>query len=133
MTRDTSIEIYRRIKEEGLLSKLRFDVYEVIFQHGPLTQMEAWQYFDKKHIQLRSVTPRFSELLERDVIGITRERPCKITGNLAIEWDVTNRLPVPVIKHKRPSYKELLLRNLQLEKQLLENICNECKQVRVLF
>ena len=112
MTRDTSIEAYRKIKEEGLLSKLRFSVYECLYQHGPMTQGEVWsRYFH--HRQRHDIGPRFAELLKRGVIKNVAYRPCTLTGNVSMVWDVTSNLPSEPIKtiskreqEKREAYEK---------------------------
>ena len=38
--RQTSIDCYNKIKAEGLLSKRRLEVYEILFHHGQLTANE---------------------------------------------------------------------------------------------
>lgn len=102
MVRDTSIEAYRTIKENGLLSKRRWQVYDVLFHHGPLTVGELWAWHLKDQgIQLNSISPRTSELLNFGVITEIRERKCRSTGNLSIEWDVTSRLPANFEKPKK--------------------------------
>jgi len=42
LSRDTSIEAYRTIKANGLLSKRRLQVYEYLFNHGPATAKEIF-------------------------------------------------------------------------------------------
>jgi hypothetical protein len=97
--RNTSIEVYKQIKESGLLSKLRFEVYEKIFKYGPITQGEMWnEHFPKR--QRHDVGPRFAELEARGVIECVGERPCNVTGRLAMIWDVTSKLPTEPKKEK---------------------------------
>lgn len=91
--RRTSLQALAKIREEGLLSKLRFEVYECLFKHGPLTAGEAWsRYFP--HRQRSSISARMSELEARGVVYQESERPCALTKNNAIAWDVTTNLPV---------------------------------------
>lgn len=89
--RHTSVEVYRQIRNEGLLSELRLEVYETVFNHGPITQGETWM---KLHRPRPSVTPRFAELQKRGVLKIVGERECASTGRKAVLWDVTDSLPV---------------------------------------
>lgn len=37
MARDTSREAYNKIKEMGLLSQRRWEVYDILYSHGPMT------------------------------------------------------------------------------------------------
>ncbi len=95
MTRRTSIETFRRIEAEGLLSKLRFDVYRAIYTLGPSTINEVYNAAFKATHQDRSISPRFSELEARGAIVSTKVRKCRITGNEAHEWVTTDDLPHP--------------------------------------
>ena len=96
--RQTSIDIYRRIEAEGLLSDLRFSVYKVLFEHGPLTAGEVWSRFFHSARQRSSISARMSELEDRGVVFQAEERECGYTGNRAIAWDVTLNLPREPLK-----------------------------------
>jgi len=105
--RNTSIEAYNQIKENNLLSKLRFEVYHALFHHGPLTQGELWsRYFPDK--QRHSICPRFKELLDRDVIECVGERPCGYTGVQSMVWDVNAKLPKKIRTTKPPTKLEMI-------------------------
>ena len=96
--RQTSIDAYNKIKNEGLLSELRFEVYSVIFKNGPITQGEAAKHF--MHGDRNVVSPRFAELNRRGVICCVGSRPCKVTGINCMIWDSTGKLPVEPEKKK---------------------------------
>ena len=68
--RRTSIEVYQKIQAMGLLSQLRFEVYEVLVNHGPLTAGEVWDRFFKNKRQRSSISARMSELEERAVVYV---------------------------------------------------------------
>ena len=111
MTRQTSIDVFKKISEGKLLSKKRFLVYSLLFEHGPATQRELFEIYLSKNpsatrATLAAFTPRFIELEKRNAVVITGERPCKITGHTCIEWDVTDSIPVE--PEKRKSTKQLL-------------------------
>lgn len=93
MIRQTSIETFRKIEAEGLLSKLRFEVYSVVVINGPMTEGECWRFHFQGRRQRCSITPRFSELEARGVIRVVGERSCKFTGNNAQVWESTDNLP----------------------------------------
>ena len=101
MKRETSIETYYKIKDEGLLSDLRFEVYETLFNYGPLTQMELCRKISHPFRQDRSYMPRFAELKNMQVIAEAGERVCQITGRNVLIWDVTNKLPIKLEKTKK--------------------------------
>lgn len=109
MVRQTSIDVYHRIKAEGLLSKMRWEVYDVLFREGPLTGKEL----DRK-LGTDSAHKRLSELKQLGVIADSGEkvRPCTVSGELVVEWDVTAALPEkattpPKQSSPRPSSGEL--------------------------
>mgnify|MGYP003648059121 CR=1 FL=1 len=93
-TRQTSIDCYNEIKEKGLLSNMRFKVYEAILRKAPCTSGEAFATMTTKENQISQSRARFTELRELGVIYEKGEKQCSITGRNVIEWDLTDRLPV---------------------------------------
>lgn len=96
MIRKTSIEAYKEIQSSGLLSKRRWQVYDILFQHGPLTRGEV----DKKFREMfghgqnySNVSARLNELRECNVAEEIGTRKCPITNMNVILWDVTGKLP----------------------------------------
>ena len=90
-TRETSIDCFNEIKREGLLSKMRFEVYSALFLMGkPSTTREVYATMN---VDKQEAT-RFTELRKLGVIYEVQNRKCTITGRMAIEWDLTNKLPV---------------------------------------
>ncbi len=101
--RQTSIEAFNEIKNNGLLSQRRWEVYEALFNHGPCTANELRKHLafkDGINVNLNVVT-RLGELRNFGVVFEVRERQCSITGIVVIEWDVTDRLPIRFDKPKR--------------------------------
>jgi predicted transcriptional regulator len=95
--RQTSVDVYRQIRDEGLLSKQRWRVFEVLHTHGPMTATEAWKVLGGSRV---TVSPRFKELEVRGVIRVNRIRPCTVTGRSVIEWAITGELPTEPKKRK---------------------------------
>jgi hypothetical protein len=93
-TRQTSIDCYNQIKAEGLLSKMRFKVYECILTNAPCTSAEALSNMLSKNSAITSSRARFTELRELGVIYEKGIRKCTVTGRNVIEWDLTDRLPI---------------------------------------
>lgn len=90
--RETSEYAYLQIKEEGLLSKMRLQVYEYLYFNGPATGTEI--NLDMRGIEGRdNYHKRLSELRDLGVVKEVGKRKCRVTGRQAIEWDVTNELP----------------------------------------
>ena len=100
-TRKTSIECFSKIKQEGLLSKRRLQVYESIFNYAPCTASEV---FNDKNLKTNQ-SGRFTELRDLGVIYEKGERLCRITGRNVIEWDLTDRLPID-FKNKNKTKKQ---------------------------
>ena len=91
-TRQTSIDCYNQIKEEGLLSKRRLQAFEALLKIAPCTATElqkSMNYNDGG----RDCIKRLSELRDLGVIYEKTERNCSITGRNVIEWDLTDNLP----------------------------------------
>jgi hypothetical protein len=89
MVRQTSIDAYNAIKASGKLTELQWQVYEVIFTHGPVTQGECWDKYFKEH-QRHDVCPRFAELKRLGVITDSFEkRECEFSGRKCVVWGIT--------------------------------------------
>jgi len=135
-TRQTSIDCYNQIKEEGLLSKMRFKVYESILTNAPCTSAEVLSTMLSKNSAITSSRARFTELRELGVIYEVRNRKCTITGRTSIEWDLTDRLPIKIKntnKTKQQKKNEALesLRNLYKKryKKINDDTIDEWKTV----
>ena len=90
-TRQTSIDCYNEIKEQGLLSKMRFEVYSALLSMGkPSTTREVYETMNV----IKQEATRFTELRKLGVIYEVQNRKCTITGRTSIEWGLTDRLPV---------------------------------------
>lgn len=114
-TRQTSIDCYNQIKEEGLLSKMRFKVYESILTNAPCTSAEVLSTMLSKNSAITSSRARFTELRELGVIYEVRNRKCTITGRTSIEWDLTDRLPINIKKTNKTKKqkKDVALKSLR--------------------
>ena len=99
-TRQTSIDCYNEIKEQGLLSKMRFEVYSALLSMGkPSTTREVYETMNV----IKQEATRFTELRNLGVIYEVQNRKCTITGRTAIEWGLTNNLPINI---KKPTTTE---------------------------
>lgn len=101
MARETSAEAYQLIKNNGLLSRRRFQVYDALYHYGPMTTGEIWRRLSPSGAQLNSISPRTAELKDRGVIRTIGERKCSVTGMNVLLWDVTRCLPCDVVKPER--------------------------------
>ena len=119
-TRQTSIDCYNQIKEEGLLSNMRFRVYEAILRKAPCTSAEALSTILSKNSAITSSRARFTELRELGVIYEVQNRKCTITSRTSIEWDLTDRLPVK-IKRTNKTKKQRVNDTLNSLRELYKN------------
>jgi hypothetical protein len=114
-TRQTSIDCYNEIKENKLLSKKRFEVFEAILKTAPCTSGEAFATMTTKENQISQSRARFTELRELGVIYEKDVRKCRITNRNVIEWDLTGRLPkdVKLSKNNKKTRSENALNALR--------------------
>lgn len=97
MIRQTSIETYRKIEAEGLLSKKRFEIYKAIFTFGPVTRSEIAELISHKGYA-GNVSARLTELRDMSVVEEVGERVCTITNQKVILWDVNKNIPLKLNK-----------------------------------
>lgn len=101
MTRQTSIECYNTIKENGLLKKLKWRVYDYIYHHGPVSQNEAYIALTSEGMNVGSIGTRFSELERQGAVTIVGTKLNPATGMEVYIWDTTNNIPVKLEKPTR--------------------------------
>ena len=137
MTRQTSIDCYNQIKAEGLLSNLRFRVYEWLYDNGPATAQEITTGLAKGSQDHGSFSTRLSELRNQGVVREGGIVISKTTGRKVIEWDVTDNLPKDIRpatnrKKERASNALNALRDLYKNKDLDEKwkeVANLIKEI----
>ena len=106
MIRKISIDVYRKIEAEGLLSKLQWEVYSTVFHHGPMTSGECFSMLAGRKSRASPLIQMWARFTELQDMGVLRElgtRPCKVTGRVAIEWDVSGKLPTSVSRKRTRS------------------------------
>lgn len=118
MARETSIQVYNEIKQKGLLSPKRMEIYECIYLHGRMTASEVFQKLGLKTNQ----SGRFTELREIGCLSEYGTKICSVTSNTAIVWEVTNNLPTELPKqlNAKQKKKEVLDLITELAKELTE-------------
>tara|TARA_R110002126_G_scaffold13983_1_gene59503 strand:+ start:213 stop:680 length:468 start_codon:yes stop_codon:yes gene_type:complete len=101
-TQRTSLEIYHKIKD-GLLPKRRFQVYDIIYKHGPLTlnQILTIAQRESRVLNTGAYSGRISELVEHGVIEDVGTTECPVSGNSAILWEATDKLPMPLKRKEK--------------------------------
>ena len=96
--RQTSIDAWKRINDEGLVGPFQLDVYNIFYNHGPITAGQAWSHYKVQHPNTQrgrnEVAKRVSEL---QTLGVMKETgmktTCPVTGFEAMLWDVTENIP----------------------------------------
>jgi len=117
--RQTSIDAYNSIRDSGALGTLRWKVYDYIFNHGPVSMMEANLALNDDKYSNGSYTSRFAELRHAGVIHEVGKHKCPHTGRTATLWDVTGRLPRILTK------REVILEKIEAAKAKLARVEQE--------
>ena len=114
MTRNTSIETYQTIVNNGLLSKRRLEVYQLLYNMGPMTANEVIRWYRNKYPEANQTgfNARFSELEEIGVIAVIGSKKDEISGNKCMIWSTTNAIPKKLSKSstKKEKKKDILQR-----------------------
>ncbi len=124
--RQTSIDCYRQIKSEGLLSKRRLEVYEALYISAPCTSSEAIRNA-KTTFGVFGVSSRFTELRDLGVIYEKGIKKCSVTARNVIEWDLTDKLPVK-FKNNNKTKKQRIEDAINSFRELYKNKNNSTTQ-----
>ena len=131
--RTTQVEAFTTIKENGLLSQLRFIVYEAIYmlqgETRGVTSGELDRYISERQGGwTRSASPRLSELVALGVIKEAGQRKCSVSGQTVIEYRSTGELPDTegLRRNRRPKCPQIdVLRRGLLELHALRQLAME--------
>lgn len=88
--RKTSLAAFEKIRTSGMLKTRRGQAYACLYEHGPMTAMEATH-----QVGINGLWKRFSELRTLGLADEFGERDCKISGMPASVWDVTDKIYDP--------------------------------------
>lgn len=99
--RQTSVESYNFIRESGALSKLRWTVYDYIYNKGPSTQREVVLALSQEKESNGTFSSRFSELKRLGLLSEVGTTECKFTGRKVLLWDVTDKLPRVITRREQ--------------------------------
>lgn len=102
MVRETSVISYNTIRDSGLLSKRRWEVYDILYQHGPLTAHEIVAIARRTYPNANqtSFNARLSELETIDCVRRVGKKTNPTSGIENYLWDVTEKLPKKLTKPK---------------------------------
>lgn len=105
----TSRDVFQKIKDGGMLSKMRLVAYEIVWLYGPVTgaEIDAINQGDggrrRGHLH-----KRLSELERMGLVRVIGRQKCRVTGHDAEAWASTDRLPAIDPVQKKWARSELL-------------------------
>lgn len=83
--RPTSKAALRDIWKSGILSAKRAEALSVLYKHAPGTAGEL-----KRDSGVDGLWKRLGELRDMNLAWEVQERRCTVTGQVVIEWDITD-------------------------------------------
>jgi hypothetical protein len=111
--RQTSIDCYNQIKESGLLSKRRLQVFEAMLGQAPCTAGEIERFMNKFY-GVRGGWKQLAFLRDSGVVYEVGTTTCSVTNRKVIEWDLTDNLPVKKVLKSKPTKKQKIEEVLEL-------------------
>lgn len=127
--RQTSLEAYQSLRDSGVLSNLRWAVYDALFHHGPMTRNELDARLKGQSTINASYSRRLTELESIGLAHRPETKLCPHTNRRCDAWDVTS-LHRPVAPPPAPPTKGTVIASL---KQLLREACAELESTGDLF
>jgi hypothetical protein len=102
----TSLDVYYKIKSEGLLSEKRMRVYEIFYQHGNLTGSQVAQFYKSKYPtnqHSETIRNRITELVQMKVLDELGTTQCSTSNREVLLFGLNKNLPhkLPVKKTKK--------------------------------
>lgn len=127
MVRDTSIAAYHAIKERGLLSERRFQVYEIFVEANPrpLTGSQVSRLWHDRYQGSDTsevVRSRITELAERGLLEEDGTVFDDRTEMMVIAWRVVDRLPAEVERRESKAQK---VKRLETEVERLRRLVDD--------
>jgi hypothetical protein len=124
--RQTQAWAFQRIRDHGLLSRLRFLVFEAIHNR----QKDGWKDVTSGELDriisrkletwTRSASPRLSELVKLGVIEECGNRECTVTKQTVIAYRQTGKLP------DKDGLKKPKRTRMDQARQLLLEVLDSC-------
>lgn len=113
MVRETSIETYNYIRNSGLLSERRMQVYDCLYAGGKMTAGEIYEVIKIGRANA-NIAARLNELRKMKAVTEVGTKKCRSTGMTVILWATTNNLPEPYTKENKVTKKQLEAENAKL-------------------
>jgi len=113
MVRLISRQAYKEALDSGLISGMKEKVYKELYRHPNSTGSELYACFSYSSSSTSSnLTTRLGELRDMGVAEEVGSRKCKVTGQTATVWRLTNNYPIK-LKIKIPKSK--IIRQLKYD------------------
>jgi len=93
MTEWTSMEAWREINEEGLITPMELTVIEWLMQRGKMTGAQIDQVTGKTYMHCR-----LASLEAKGVAHVVEVKPCPTSGRKAKWWSLTGNGPQKTLK-----------------------------------
>ena len=129
MARKTSVKAYNEIKLNGLLSRKRWQVYSVLYEHGPMTGAEVSKRIKNQFGSMgvsETVRNRLTELRDAGVVDEEGTVMCPVTGRQVIQWDVNTNLP----RKREKDPREILLKQIAKYEKKLDVLKTKLGKIR---
>ena len=114
MKSNTSVNTYKKITQNGLLSEQREAVYRTLYKRKAATASQLAEVMGER--VKGSVCARLTELRDRGVVKEKAHVKCPVSGEVVALWTVTGKLPKKPVKRVSASRKRIQ----ELEAKLLE-------------
>lgn len=101
MTRQTSIDAYNAIVNDGRRDTIKKRVYRIYYEHGPMTAQEMTARFFVNDTSRGSFVTRISEMVNEGTMISVGEKLNPETGLMNTLWDVTDNKPTKWDKPKK--------------------------------
>lgn len=98
IVRRTSFECYKELVRNKVLSTMRRDVYQWLYDNGPATRNEIAHAI---HMIPNNCSTRLKEMADRGIVREVGEDKCKITGKNVLLYDVTDAMPSNNVNGKK--------------------------------
>lgn len=125
--RSTSFHVYHQIKDEGLLSERRWQIYDALWQlDKPSSANEVHRYIIKQpRFQLANmnVITRLGELRDSGAVAEIGEFPCSVNSNVVTFFEITGKLPRSFVKPE--GRVQRLRRQHRILAECLEMFCTK--------
>ena len=130
--RETSIEIFNKLRDSGKLSRRRLEIFKIVCHHGPITAAEAFTHagLHGNANYRHNTNARLAEMRQMGVVKEVGTHKCRATGNNAILWAPTGDFPSAEPRSgMKPTRKQLEARIVELEAQVREAGCILCRRL----